>query len=66
MGDTLRIGVHIGALIVSAYVLVGVDFTKILKAGHRDKAQLLYVVLTLALAHLVAQFLLSLSMNFVY
>lgn len=62
----LRIAVHLGALIISAYVLVGLDFSKILRKGHEDKAQLLYLMLTMALAYLLAQFLLSLSMNFVF
>lgn len=66
MSDLLRIGVHFGALIISAYILIGVDFSKFLRKGHQDKAQLLYFAMTLALAYLIAQFLLSLSMNFVY
>lgn len=66
MSDKLRIAVHLGALIVSAYILVGVDFSKILRKGHQDKAQLLYFAMSLALAYCIAQFLLNLSMNFVY
>ncbi len=66
MSDLLRIGVHLGALVVSAYLLIGIDFAKILRPNHRDKAQLLYLVLTMALAHLIAQFLLSLSISFIY
>lgn len=66
MSDIVRISVHLSALIISGYVLMGVDFSKFLRKGQQDKGQLLYVLTTLAMAYLVAQFLLNLSISFVY
>lgn len=66
MSDLLRILVHLASLGISSYVLIGVDFNKFMRKGHSDKAQALFILSSLALAYLVAQFLLSISMNFVY
>ncbi|NLW15467.1 MAG: DUF1146 domain-containing protein [Erysipelothrix sp.] len=65
MSNLLRITVHITSLMFCAYVLQGVEFSKFLRKGHKEKDTLLYLIVTLALANLVAQFLLNLSTSFI-
>ncbi len=66
MSNFVRISVHLISLLVCGYVLLGFDFAKVLRKGHEHKGQLLYVLASIAFAYLVAQFLLSISISFVY
>lgn len=59
----VSIVIHLGAFIVSAYALQSVDFKRLTRRGHEAKAQVLYFLSSMALAYLVAQFLLSLSVK---
>lgn len=64
MYTSLRIAIILVSFGSVAYALYGVDFGKMLRKGHQGKAILLYLLLSMGLAHLVAQFLLSLSITF--
>lgn len=66
MLDFTRIAIHVLSFVLCAFVLIHVDFTKIMRKGHESKGQILYIIVALALSYLVAQFLLNLSVNFIY
>lgn len=66
MSDLIRILVHIVSFIMAAFVLVHVDFIKFMRKGHESKAQMLYIIVALALGYLMAQFILNLSINYIY
>ena len=61
MHDIVRILIYLVSFIISAYALSGVDFTKIMKPGADSKMQILYMLLAMALAFGVAQFLMGIS-----
>lgn len=65
MNDILRITVYLLSFIVSAYALSGVDFARIMRGQKQQEMQILYLLLSLALAYAVAQFVLGLSLNFI-
>ncbi len=66
MSNYVRISIHLVSLMISGYVLMGVDFSKFLRKGHKNKDRLMYILASIALAYLIAQFLLNISMSFVY
>ncbi len=61
MHDIIRILLYIVSFAASAYALSGVHFEKIARRHSETKIQLLYVLLSLALAYGVAQFLMGIS-----
>ena len=66
MSDFIRISVHLISLVFTLYILMGVDFERVLRKGHGYKGQMLYFMCAMALAYLIAQFILNISVNFVY
>lgn len=64
MSDYLRIGIYLVSFLVSAYALSGVNFEKITRIRKQQEIQVLYLLLSIALAYLVAQFMLGLSLNY--
>ena len=64
MYDILRIVLYLVSFIGCAYALGGIDFAKVMRPKSAVKMQLLYILLSMGMAYLVAQFLLGLSMNY--
>ncbi|QIK56487.1 DUF1146 domain-containing protein [Erysipelothrix sp. HDW6A] len=64
MYDILRISVYLLCFLLASYALSGFDFSKVMRPQSQTKMQVLYLLLSLALAYLVAQFLLGLSVNY--
>ena len=61
MQITIRIGLHILCFVLSLYALEGVDFARFFRRGRAKQAQVLLILLSMALGFLVAQFLLMLQ-----
>ncbi|WP_078055167.1 DUF1146 domain-containing protein [Erysipelothrix larvae] len=61
----IRIVVTIISFVVCAYALSGIDFSKLIRKGHESKAMMLYILLSMGLGYLVAQFILSLSSTYI-
>ena len=59
----IRAAVYIICLLLSFYGLSALDFKKFLKQGYVRQAQILYVLLVLALAYLSAGFILGFIRN---
>lgn len=64
MYDILRIVLYLVSFIGVAYALNGVDFSKVMRPQSALKMQILYILLSMGIAYLVAQFLMGLSMNY--
>lgn len=60
----VRISVYIICFILSLWALSNVQFQKFTNVHKPGKTQMLLLLLSMALAYLVGQFLLSLSMGF--
>lgn len=60
----VRISVYIISFILSLWALSNVQFQKFTNVSKPGKTQMLLLLLSMALAYLVGQFLLSLSMGF--
>lgn len=54
------IAIYLLGFLVSFYALSGLDFAKLLRKGSTGKAQVLLLLMSLALGYLVAQFCLVL------
>jgi len=61
MQTTIRIGLHIVCFVLSLYALEGVDFARFFRRNRARQAQVLLILLSMALGYLVAQFLLMLQ-----
>ena len=55
----LRVGIYILAFIASFYCLSGLDLAKVLRKAEVQKAQVLLLLMSMALGYLVGSFLLS-------
>jgi len=63
-GDKIfRLAVYMGSLIICFTALSGIDFSRFLYAGKGRHAQVLLLLFSCALAYLVAEFLLGLSLK---
>lgn len=58
--------IHLACFGVAFYALDALDFNRFMKQGRVIKAQILYIVIAMALGFLMAQFLLKLSYTFYY
>ena len=58
-----RVAVYLGSLIICFTALSGIDFSRFLYAGKGRYAQVLLFLFSFALAYLVAEFLLGLSLK---
>lgn len=59
----IRIIVHLMAFIISLFTLSGVDFKKVARRGKEAHVFLVYILCSIALGYLVAQFLLNISLK---
>ncbi len=64
MQDGLRITIYLLSFIASAFALSGVDFARVTRRGGQQRIFLLYLLGSMALAYLVAMFILGLSLNY--
>jgi len=55
----LKVGIYILAFIASFYCLSGLDLAKVLRKSEVQKAQVLLLLMSLALGYLVGSFLLA-------
>ncbi len=60
----IRIVLHIVSFGVCWYALNGLDWSKFIKQGKVVQAQLLLIVLSMALGYLLAQFLLAIGFSY--
>ncbi|MEA5026812.1 hypothetical protein SDC9_89913 [bioreactor metagenome] len=60
----VRIILHIVSFALSWYALGCIDFARYTKPGHAKQTQVLYMLISLALGFLVAQFLLAIGFNY--
>lgn len=60
----IRLVVYLSSFIMSFWALSNIQFEKFTNVSKPGKTQMLLLLLSMALAYLVGQFLLSLSMNF--
>lgn len=60
----IRIVLHIISFGVSWYALNGLDWSRFIKQGRTMQAQLLLIVLSMALGYLLAQFMLAIGFNY--
>ncbi len=65
MIDIMRIVIYLVCFLLAGYALSGIDFEKIMKRGHTIHIQLLYLLLSMGIGYLVAQFILGLSLNYI-
>lgn len=65
MYDYVRIAIYLISFLFSAYILTCIDFLKLIRSNQQAKGQILYILLSLALGYLVAQFILGLSLTYV-
>ena len=61
--NIFRVAVYIGSLIICFTALSGIDFSRFLYSGKGRYAQVLLFLFSCALAYLVAEFLLGLSLK---
>lgn len=57
--------VYFVAFGVSLYALSGVDFEKIMRKGRSAQIQALYIILSMAIAYLLGQFLLAIMYHYI-
>ncbi len=62
MENTFRVIVYIGSFVCCFTVLSWVDFGKFMRQGKTNYGQLLLFIFAMALAYLVAEFLLGLQL----
>ncbi|MFV0379656.1 MAG: DUF1146 domain-containing protein [Anaerorhabdus sp.] len=60
MSKIAEIAIYIISFILSMIALSSVNFEGIIRKGHSDKAQVLYILLSMALAYFVGSFLMKL------
>ena len=60
----IRIVLHIVSFGVCWYALSGLDWAKFIKQGRVMQAQLLLIVLSMALGYLLAQFLMAIGFSY--
>lgn len=65
MNDIIRISVYLASFVLSLYTLQGVDFSKVLRKHAGARGQMLYLLVSIALAYCVAQFFLGLSLSYI-
>ena len=61
MGEIFRLGLLLLTFAVSYYCILGLDFEKILRKGKIFQAQILAILIAMALSVLVVEFLLALD-----
>lgn len=62
MNESLvRVLVYLFSFFVSAYAVYGIDFAKLTRKGQSARIQILFILLTMALAYGVAQFIIGIS-----
>lgn len=61
MYDILRIVIFLVSFLASAYALYGIDFRKFYRKGNDRQIQVLYLLLSMGLGFVVANFILGLS-----
>ncbi len=59
-GFIYRVVVYIGCFLASFWALLGLDFERFIRKGKTQQAQLLVLLMAMALGYLVAQFIMAL------
>lgn len=57
--EIIRIGIYLVSFVLCFYTLSALDLQKLLRKGKTVQAQILLLLLAMALAYLVAQFILN-------
>ena len=53
----VEIVVYLACFLVSLYAFSGIDFTRIMRKGHTQEIQALYLILALVVAYLLGNFI---------